>query len=84
MTTTQIPATVKETPKVKTLMDLGHLSVPNSSHPPKSWLTGQREQREKAIEALMKEAKAWFPIDRMPEDFYLQFARKAISALDNF
>lgn len=77
------PAIVKETPTVKTLMDLGHLSLPNASHPPKSWLTGQREQREQAVKALMKEAKAWFPIERMPEDFYLKFAEKAISTLDN-
>lgn len=80
MTTT--PAPVKETPVVKTLMDLGHLALPNANHPPKSWLATQAEQREKQKTVLIGVAREYFP-EALPDHLFEAFATQAIAALDN-
>jgi hypothetical protein len=63
------------------LMGLGHLVIPNSSAS-QDWLKRQGEKRQEAVEIVALEAKKWFAIDHLPEEFYETFAKRVVAALD--
>jgi hypothetical protein len=63
------------------LMGLGHLVIPNVSAA-KDWLERQGKKREEAVEIVVLEAKKWFAIDHLPDEFYETFAKRVVAALD--
>jgi hypothetical protein len=63
------------------LMYLGHLVIPRESAS-QDWLRRQQEKREEAVEIVITEAKKWFGIDHLPDEFYETFAKRVVAALD--
>jgi hypothetical protein len=63
------------------LMNLGHLAIPHESAA-LDWLRRQGEKRQEAVEIVVLEAKKWFAIDHLPEEFYETFAKRVVAALD--
>jgi hypothetical protein len=64
-----------------TTMNLGHLAIPRESAG-QEWLKRQGEKRQEAVEIVVTEAKKWFAIDHLPEEFYETFAKRVVAALD--
>jgi hypothetical protein len=63
------------------LMNLGHLAIPHESAA-QDWLRRQGEKRQEAVDIVVLEAKKWFAIDHLPEEFYETFAKRVVAALD--
>jgi hypothetical protein len=62
-------------------LNLGHLAIPNVSAA-KDWLERQGKKREEAVEIVALEARKWFAIDHLPDEFYETFAKRVVAALD--
>jgi hypothetical protein len=64
------------------VMHLGHLAIPHESSS-RDWLERQGVKRQEAIEIVVTEAKKWFAIEHLPEEFYETFAKRVVTALDH-
>jgi hypothetical protein len=63
------------------VMNLGHLAIPHESAA-QDWLKRQGDKREAAVDIVVLEAKKWFGLDHLPEEFYVNFAKRVVAALD--